>query len=140
MVYYNVSGYNSNMFLVGLLSWWYSDGLIDRVRMMRDRLLSSADFFSVSLLISTLFSPFRQISADSAAVSLGDHMHAFFDKLLSRIIGSIVRIFMIIFGVVTMLLQIIFGVVILTSWLIVPLLPAIGLAGMAIGVVPQWII
>lgn len=127
------------MFLVGLLSWWYGGGWIDRLHMMKDRLRSSADFFSVSLLISTLFSPFRQISADSVAVSLSDHIRAFFDKLLSRIIGSIVRIFMIIFGLITMLLQIIFGIVILTSWLIIPLLPAIGLVGFAIGVVPQWI-
>lgn len=127
------------MFLVGLLSWWYSDGWIDRVRMMRDRLMSVADFFSISLLVSTLFSPFRQISANGAAVSLSDHMHVFFDKLLSRIIGSIVRSFMIIFGLITMLFQAIFGVIILLSWLIIPLLPAVGLVGFAIGVVPQWI-
>lgn len=139
MVYYNVSGYNSYMFLVGLLSWWYSDGWIDRIRMTRDRLISIADFFSVSLLISTLFSPYRQISANSTAVSFGDHMRIFFDKLLSRIIGSVVRSLMIIIGLIVMLLQSIFGIVILLSWLIIPLLPAIGLVGFAIGVVPQWV-
>lgn len=139
MVYYNVSGYNRYMFLVGLLSWWYSDGWVERTRMMRDRLMAVADFFSISLLVSTLFSPFRQISANNTAVSLSDHMHMFFDKLLSRIIGSIVRSFMIVFGLITMLFQAIFGVIILLSWLIIPLLPAIGLVGFAIGVVPQWI-
>ena len=138
MVYYNVSGYNSYMFLVGLLSWWYSDGWIDRVRMMRNRLISVADFFSIGLLVSTLFSPFRQISADSTAMSLSDHIHIFFDKLLSRIIGSIVRSFMIITGLIVMLFQSILGIIILSSWLIIPLLPAVGLVGFAIGMVPQW--
>lgn len=127
------------MFLVGLLSWWYSDGWINRLHMMKDRLKSLADFFSIGLLISTLFSPFRQISADVEAISISDHVRAFFDKLLSRIIGSIVRIFMVIFGIIAILFQLIFDAIILISWLVVPLLPAIGLVGLAIGVVPQWI-
>ena len=47
---------------------------------MRDRLASSADYFSINLLLTTLFSPFRQISVDSTTVTPGDHMKAFFDK------------------------------------------------------------
>jgi len=139
MVYYSVSSYNRYMFLVDILSWWYSGGWINRVRMMRDRLMNSADFFSVSLLISTLFAPFRQISANDTAVTFSDHVKAFFDKLLSRCIGFIVRSSMIILGLVTMFLQVISGIVILLFWLIVPILPIVGLVGMAIGLVPQWI-
>jgi len=107
---------------------------------MKDRLAASADFFSIGLLASTLFSPYRQISAGSVAGSLGDQMRAFFDKTLSRFIGATVRSFMIVFGVIAMFLQVLFGFVILGFWLIIPFFPVIGLIAMIIGWVPQWTI
>ena len=140
MVYYNVRGYNSDMFLMGILSWWYGNGWISRVHMIKDRLTSLADFFSVGLLASTLFAPYKQISAENVAGSLNDQMHAFFDKLISRFIGAFVRGFMILIGLVAMSLQIIFGFVVLIFWLVIPLFPIIGLILMVIGWVPQWII
>ena len=124
------------MFLRGIISWWYINGFIGRVQMMRGRLRTSADFFSVRLLVSTLFSPFRQISAENAAISLNDRIRAFFDKLLSRVIGATVRSFTIIFGLVFMFLQILFGAAILVFWLLVPLLVVVGLIASVIGLVP----
>ena len=128
------------MFLRGFISWWYGGGWLRRVQMIKDRLIASADFFSVELLLSTLFSPFRQISADNIVGSISDQMRAFFDRLLSRTIGAFVRTFMIIFGLVAMFLQIIFGIFTLLFWLIIPLLPAIGLIVAVIGWVPKWTI
>ena len=125
------------MFLVGILSWWYSGGLSSRIRIIKDRLQTAADFFSIGLLASTLFAPFRQISADATGDSLGDKMRAFFDRLLSRIIGAVVRTFMIIFGLVAMLLQIMFGGIVLVVWLIIPLIPVAGLIMTVIGWVPK---
>lgn len=126
------------MFLVGILSWWYSDGIIGRIRMIKNRLKISADFFSIGLLIETLFSPFRQISAGRVGGSISNQIRAFFDKLLSRVIGSIVRTFMIIAGLIVMLTQILFGFLVVMFWLIVPLLPVIGLIMAVIGWVPLW--
>ena len=126
------------MFLVGIMSWWYSNGFVSRIRMMMSRLRSSSDFFSVGLLLSTLFSPFKQISAEGSGGSLADYIRRFFDKLLSRIIGSIVRSFMIVFGLIVMFLQIIFGTIILVSWLIIPFLLIIGIIVAIIGWVPRW--
>jgi len=126
------------MFLVGILSWWYSDGIIGRIRMIKNRLKVSADFFSIGLLIETLFAPFRQISAGSVGGSISNQIRAFFDKLLSRIIGSIVRSSMIIAGLVVMLAQILFGIFVIVFWLITPLLPVAGLIMIVIGWVPIW--
>jgi hypothetical protein len=125
------------MFLRGFISWWYGGGWLTRVKMMKDRLKASADFFSVELLISTLFAPYRQISAGNVAGSLNDQIRAFFDKLLSCTIGVVIRIFMIIFGLIGMFLQALFGIIILAVWLVIPLLPAIGLIGLVIGWVPR---
>ena len=127
------------MFLVGILSWWYGRGWLERANAIKSRLRSSMDFFSIGLLLSTLFAPFRQISAGQAQGSLDNQMHAFFDKLLSRFIGAFMRIFMIIIGLVVMASQIVYGFIVMIVWPIVPLVPVIGLIAMAIGWVPQWI-
>lgn len=126
------------MFLVGILSWWYGEGWPSCIRTIRERLAVSADFFSIGILASTLFAPFRQISAGQVSGPIGDQIRAFFDRLISRIIGSFVRTFMIIFGLVAMFIQSIFGIIVIMTWPIIPLLPAIGLIMAVIGWVPQW--
>lgn len=140
MVYYRANGYNSDMFLVGILSWWYKNGWADQIQTMKDRLESSADFFSVGQLVMTIFAPFRQISAGTVSGSIGDKLRAFLDRTISRFVGAAVRIFMIIFGLTTILLQIIFGVIVIVIWPIIPLFIVIGLIMMIIGWVPRWTI
>lgn len=126
------------MFLVGILSWWYGEGWQARIRIIKERLASSADYFSIGLLITTLFAPFRQISAGSVEGPLVDQVRAFADKLISRFIGAIVRSAILIAGLVVMFVQIIFGGLEIAIWPLVPLLPVIGLIMMVIGWVPQW--
>lgn len=126
------------MFLVGILSWWYGAGWLSRIKLIKDRLAISADFFSIGILASTLFAPFRQISAGQVSGPIGVKIHAFFDRLISRIIGAVVRTGLIIFGLVALLVQIIFGILVLAIWLIIPILPVVGLIAMVIGWVPQW--
>lgn len=140
MVYYNLSGYNKDMFLAGIISWWYSDGFVSRIKLVKNRLAYLADFFSINLLISTLFAPYRQISAGRVLGPINIRIRAFFDRLLSRIIGACVRTFMIILGTLVMIFQIIFGIAEFFIWLILPIFPVAGLILMVIGWVPQWII
>ena len=126
------------MFLVGILKWWYGSGWLARVQIIKNRLASSADYFSVGLLATTLFAPFRHISAGKVSGPIGDQLRALVDRLISRTIGAFVRTFMIIFGLLAMLVQTLFGIIVLIFWLILPLLPVIGLILMVIGWVPQW--
>jgi len=138
MVYYSVSRYNEDMFLVGILSWWYGNGWKQRLTLTLGRLSRISDFFSIGLLLSSLFAPFRQISAGGVSGSLGDQMRGLIDQLLSRFIGLFVRLFMIVFGVVTLLGVSLWGAVVLVVWSIVPIFPVIGLIATVIGWVPTW--
>jgi hypothetical protein len=140
MVYYRANGYNIDMFLVGILSWWYGNGWAARIQTAKDRLASSADFFSVGLLITTVFAPFRQISAGKVSGSIGDQMRAFLDRTISRFVGAFVRIFMILFGLITMFFQILFGILVIIIWPVIPAFVVIGLIMMVIGWVPVWTI
>lgn len=135
MVYYNVRGYNSDMFLAEMFSWWYSNGFVKRVQMIKTRLASSADFFSVGLLLSTLFAPYKQISANAGGDSVSDKFRASIDKLISRFIGAFIRTFMIIFGCIAMSVQLIFGIIVLIFWAILPISPIIGFILMIVGLV-----
>jgi hypothetical protein len=127
------------MFLVGILTWWYGDGWRKRAMMIGDRISRSGDYFSIGLLLTTLFSPFRQISAGSTDGPLAVQLRALLDKLISRLIGAIVRTFMILFGIITICLQAIFGGIELVFWAIIPTFPIIGLIMMVIGWVPKWL-
>ena len=128
------------MFLVGLLSWWYGRGWIAQWRHVAERWMATVQFFSIGQLVATLFSPFRQISAtpnnsSSPAVAI----RAFFDQLISRIIGAFVRFFTILAGVIIIFFQVIYSVVIMALWWILPVLPVVGFILLAIGLVPSWI-
>ena len=116
------------MFLVGILSWWYNDGLKGRFRIIRNRFVATSDFFSIGQLFSTLFAPYRQISADEGgSLDLKEVVSAFGNNLVSRIIGAVVRIFMIFFGAILLVVQALFGALIVVVWLLLPVAPLAGL-------------
>ena len=96
-----------------------------------------ADFFSIGLLLRTLFQPFRQISADETGEKGGIQgaLVAFFDRLLSRIIGFVVRVCIIIAGIIVMTLQFVFGALLALLWPCIPLLPIAGIIVSSMGVV-----
>jgi hypothetical protein len=138
MVYYSVSRYNEDMFLVGILSWWYGHGWQERSQIIKRRIIRTSDYFSIGLLVTTLFSPYRQISASEVSGSLGIQLRGFFDKTLSRIIGAVMRVFVIIIGLLVITFQAIIGGLVLISWAMIPLFPVGGLLIWILGWVPLW--
>lgn len=115
------------MLLVGFLSWWYGAGWLGQIKRIELSIQRTSDFFSISLLLKTLFSPFRQISADATGNDIGSRFRAWGDRMFSRIIGAFMRTFMIIFGLITLLLALLIGLLRLMLWPVVPLLPIAGL-------------
>ena len=105
-----------------MLGWWYSRGWKIFTAKLFDKLHDTIDFFSLASLLKTLFAPFRQISAGKAAgdTALGDRMRIFFDRLVSRIIGAVVRLLILIFGGLLVVLQFIFSIVLLIVWPVLP--------------------
>lgn len=125
------------MFIVGLLGWWYGAGWRERMRIIGMRLLRIFDFFSLDLLAKTWFSPFRQIGTEQAqGGGLPEQLRAFGDRLVSRMIGGVVRTLMIIIGTLILIGMTIAGVIEGILWVVVPLLPVVGVILFAIGWVP----
>ena len=122
------------MFLVGIFQWWYSNGLLQYIRQSFLGVLRTADFFSVGLLLKTLFNPSRQISAAPVGGDLSVQLSAFFDKMFSRVIGAVVRSMVIIIGILMILLRFLWMIVGIIMWLALPLMPFIGIILWQLGV------
>jgi len=124
------------MFILGLLSWWYTTGWRGRLFGLRDKLASTIDYFSIDLLLRTFFSPFRQISAGRVDGGLNVQMRAFFDRLISRMIGAVIRLVMIIVGIIAIIFHTVLGTVFVAIWAFIPIFPIIGIWLATIGWVP----
>lgn len=124
------------MFIVGILSWWYTDGWKGQFRAVQAHLAKTLDYFSIDLLLKTFFSPFRQISAGKVRGPLGVQMRAFFDNLISRWIGSMVRGTIIVIGSIWIVISAVLYSVFALLWAVVPLLPIVGVYLAMTGWVP----
>ncbi|MBR3264087.1 hypothetical protein IKF94_02560 [Candidatus Saccharibacteria bacterium] len=119
------------MFMVDLISWWYSRGwgvyLADYKRRLRDLL----DMFSMGELIRTLFKPYKQISAGDTGSMISNAV----DKLISRLVGFFARVAIMIAGCVALVLEAVLGMAIAVIWPVVPMVPIVGIILAVAGVV-----
>lgn len=124
------------MAIFSIFSWWYGRGFQGQLGRVQAMFASIYDYFSIDLLLKTLFSPFRQISAGSVRGPIGVQLRAFADRVFSRVIGAVVRIFMIIFGVVACIITGVVACIGIIFWLVAPALPVLGLIISLTGWIP----
>ena len=111
------------MLVVSFFQWWYGRGFSEYLSSFVDGLRDAADFFSIMLLVRNLFAPFRQISAEKQInLPLNARIHAWFDLLISRLVGATVRFMILIAGTVVMILRAGIGLVLGILWPLLPLL------------------
>jgi hypothetical protein len=127
-----------HMIIVWALSWWYGSGWKQCLLRARDRMASTFDYFSIGLLAKTLFSPYKQISADKIRGPINVQLRAFFDRLVSRVIGAIVRTILIVTGLLWIGVQAAVSLVVVIAWAAVPFAPLVGFILLLSGWVPTW--
>lgn len=123
--------------LLALVSWWYTAGWAGLMSGAVNRSSRVLETFSVSLLLGSLFDPFRQISAGTTrGTSFDAQLRAFGDRLFSRLFGAAVRSIFILIGFTASGAVFVGGLVMLFVWPLIPLFPVIGvvLAVMRVGV------
>lgn len=126
------------MLFVSFFKWWYSDGWQQRARKIATSLDGVIDYFSISLLVKTLFQPFRQDSNGRVDGALDAKMHALAENLISRVLGALIRLVVLIFGMLSIAAFAIWSVIVLVGWAIVPVAPLVGIVLASLGVVPSW--
>ena len=105
--------------MLSFFSWWYGAGWIGVVHSFGPRLQTTADTFSVSQLLRTLFAPWRRIITYPGA-SFQDKLRAWGDNLFSRTVGFVVRLLFLLVAGIAVLLTVVGTALELALW---PLLP-----------------
>lgn len=113
--------------LLAFFSWWYGEGWRRQASRAAARLSSWFDYFSFDLISRTLFSPFRQISAGPVRGPIGVQFRAWVDRTVSRFIGAMVRIVVLIAGIVTIIFTALVACLQLIIWPFLPAAPIVGL-------------
>ncbi len=114
------------MVIISLFSWWYTAGWLTLVQKCGARIQGVVGFFSVPLLLGSLFAPFRQISAGHVQGSLSVQLQALGDRLFSRVIGAFVRTFLILIGLATVAVLAVLCLLAIIAWPLLPFAPLLG--------------
>ncbi len=110
------------------LIWHFIDMPKEILKAWRNFLLFNLNYFSIPLLIRTLFSYWRQYQwSYGRGFDAARYLETFVSNLISRILGAIVRIFLIIFGIICEIFIFFSGLIIFLTWFILPLILIAGL-------------
>lgn len=118
------------MMALEFFRWWYGRGWQLMLIMAGRRLRHLGEAFSVSSLLHTLFAPWRRIISYPGA-SLDAKLRAMLDNLVSRCIGLVVRVVVLLAAAVVAVVAALVGLIQIVIW---PLIPAIVLAAIVMGV------
>lgn len=106
--------------LLELVVWWYGTGWLDITRRIGHRVVAIMQLFSVSILIETLFSPWKRIIAPPGK-SIDQILRGVVDNMVSRTVGFFVRLFVLIAATVMTTIATVIGFIFVLLWPILPL-------------------
>ena len=87
----------------------------------RNYLLFGLDYFSIPLLVKTLFSPWRRYNwVYPKAFDIKEFFNTLISNIFSRILGAMCRIVLIVFGIVVQILIFLIGIIAIVLWLLIP--------------------
>ncbi len=108
--------------ILGLFfSWYYKDAPKSILGIWRNFILFISNYFSIILLLKTLFAPWRRIAESyGRGFDFGRFISALTLNLFSRIIGFIIRSVVVAIGIAAEILVSILGAAIFIFWFFLP--------------------
>lgn len=111
------------------LTWYYIEQPKLILKAWKNLLKFNLNYFSIILLLKTLFSPWRRYQMSyGRGFDIKRYFEAFTFNMVSRFIGAGVRIVLIIIGLVVEIIIFFGGLILLFGWLISPFLLFLSLA------------
>jgi hypothetical protein len=105
------------------LEWQFFDVPIEILKGWRNFLKFNLHYFSIIPLLKTLFSPWKRYTwSRERGFSFSDFLEVLFSNLITRIIGAIMRSFLIITGLLAEIIIIFIGIFVFLGWLILPII------------------
>lgn len=103
-----------------LVRWWYVTGWVQAVQRIRAWVVNVEHAFSLTLLVQTLFAPWRRIVTPPGR-GLDAKIHASMDNLVSRCIGFVIRFTVLLAATISMLGAFLAGLLLSIIWPLLPL-------------------
>ncbi len=104
------------------IRWHYTKGVVDLVNLTFNFLWFAYNFFSVPILLRTLFVPFHRLQEKAGSVfQFGKWAEAVLITSLMRVVGFVSRVCVILLALLLMLCVAVLGIVSLAVWLAMPL-------------------
>jgi len=86
------------------------------------------NFFSIPLLIKTFFSPWRGYKwSYGKGLDIGRYLETLISNLICRVLGAVLRFFLILIGILVEILIIFFGLIIFLGWFVLPIFLIFGI-------------
>jgi hypothetical protein len=105
--------------VIELIKWWYSSGWLKAFNKTSDWTNGVRNAFSVSILLRTLFSPWRQIIS-LPGKSFDAKLRALVDNFVSRIVGFFVRLIVLFTSLLMLVGALLGGFVLAVLWPFIP--------------------
>ncbi|MFH1462296.1 MAG: hypothetical protein ABIG08_01160 [bacterium] len=108
--------------------WWQFFEMPGNIlKAWKNFLLFNLNYFSIFLLLKTLFSPWRGYKVSQGkGFDFGRFFEAVFSNLIFRALGAVVRSFLIFIGIFVEFLIIMGGIIVFLVWLVLPALLIVG--------------
>jgi len=101
--------------------WYYGKAIKDILTAWKNFIIFSVEYFSIPLLLKTLFSPWRRdITKKVRGFDIGQFFHVLSFNAISRTVGFIIRIPTIILGIIFFFATVILGALFFILWFALP--------------------
>jgi hypothetical protein len=121
------------MGILFMLSWWYGKGWVWALGQIGREVNHVGKVFAVSILLKTLFAPWKQITSPS---SFSNFFQSAIDNTISRTIGFIIRSCILFIALLWTSVVIISGILLIILWPFIPLsifiLPFLAIKGVTL--------
>ena len=119
--------------IVGLwIQWYFFEMPQEILQGWRNFLSFGLNFFSIPLLLKTLFSHWKKYYwVRGRGFDIGEYFSVLFSNLMSRFLGALVRIVLIIVGLVFEAFIFVCGAILFVGWFVLPILL---ISGVLIGI------
>jgi hypothetical protein len=106
--------------LIMIFKWWYGTGWATAFKNIKTHTAGVSRSFSIPILLRTLFAPWRRVISYPGR-TLEDHFRALLDNVISRLVGFVVRLMVLLAaGVLTLLTVLGYGLLAVV-WPLIPL-------------------
>ena len=114
--------------VVQWILWQFFDVPREILKAWKNYLKFNLNYFSIPLLLKTLFSPWRRYKVTTGkGFDIGRFFEALFSNLIFRLLGIILRSVLIFAGLLVEIFIIFAGIIIFLGWLVLPVLLIWGL-------------